>query len=91
MPRMPRVEIYTIPGCGYCIRAKRLLESKNVDYEEYDVTREPDALDRMHAATTGRTFPQIFIDDESVGGCDELHDLDRSGDLDKKLTKDSRS
>lgn len=87
MPRMPRVEIYTIPGCGYCYRAKGLLESKNVEYTEHDVTREPGALERMHGATTGRTFPQIFIDGESIGGCDDLHDLDRRGDLDRKLAK----
>ncbi len=88
MLRMPRVEIYIIPGCGYCARAKGLLDSKDIAYTEHDVTREPDALDRMHAATAGRTFPQIFIDGESVGGSDDLHDLDRSGDLDRKLTKD---
>ena len=84
---MPRVEIYTIPGCGYCHRAKRLLESKDVEYVEHDVTSDPAALPRMHAATTGRTFPQIFIDGESVGGCDDLHDLDLSGELDRKLAE----
>jgi glutaredoxin 3 len=86
---MPRVEIYTIPGCGYCYRAKRLLESKDVAYVEHDVTRDRDAIRRMHAATTGRTFPQIFIDGTSVGGCDDLHDLDRAGELDRMLTQDS--
>jgi glutaredoxin 3 len=87
---MPRVEIYTIAGCGYCYRAKRLLDSKDIAYVEHDVTREPAARDRMRAGATGSTFPQIFIDGEGIGGCDELHDLDRSGDLDRKLAKPTK-
>ena len=82
---MARVEIYTIPGCGYCIRAKRLLDQKNVEYVEHDVTRDTGALDRMHTTVTGRTFPQILIDGREVGGCDDLQDLDYAGKLDRML------
>ena len=82
---MARVEIYTIPGCGYCSRAKRLLDNKNVDYVEHDVSREPGALEKMHAAVSGRSFPQIVIDGREIGGCDDLHDLDYQGVLDEML------
>ena len=79
---MALVEIYTIPGCGYCSRAKQLLETKNVEYVEHDVSRDAGALERMHAIVGGRTFPQILIDGREIGGCDELHDLEYQGELD---------
>jgi glutaredoxin 3 len=82
----PKVEIYTKMYCGYCHRAKRLLDSKGISYEEFDITlggpkreemlaRKPDAM----------TVPQIFIDDRAIGGSDELHALDRAGKLDPLL------
>lgn len=82
----PKVEIYTKMYCGYCHRAKRLLDGKGVEYEEFDITlggpkreemlaRKPDAM----------TVPQIFIDDQAIGGSDELHALDRAGKLDPLL------
>jgi glutaredoxin 3 len=83
---MPKVEIYTQWGCGYCVRAKALLDRKGVVYEEYDITmggpRRQEMVDRVPGA---RTVPQILIGGQPVGGCDELHELDADGQLDSLL------
>lgn len=79
---MQTVEIYTSNTCGFCVAAKRLLKSKGVQFTEYNVGR--DAAKRqemMRRANGGRTVPQIFIGDNHVGGCDELHALERAGKL----------
>ena len=82
---MPKVVIYTTAWCPYCIRAKNLLEHKGVDYEESPVDGKP-ALRSEMAAKAGRTsVPQIWIGDAHVGGCDELHALERAGRLDALL------
>ncbi len=82
----PKVEIYTKMSCGFCHRAKRLLDSKGVDYEEYDITlggpKRQEMVDRKPDA---RTVPQIFIDDKHIGGSDELAMLEREGRLDSLL------
>jgi glutaredoxin 3 len=82
----PKVEIYTKWGCPYCVRAKALLDGKGVGYEEYDITlggpKKAEMLERVPGA---RTVPQILIDGEAVGGCDDLQALDRAGKLDPKL------
>ena len=83
---MARVEIYTKAFCGYCSRAKRLLDGKGVDYEEYDITLGGPKRAEMLQRTHGRsTVPQIFIGDRHVGGSDDLHELERSGRLDPLL------
>lgn len=83
---MAKVEIYTSPFCGYCHAAKRLLNKKGVDFTEIDVMQNPDRKPEMiQRANGGRTVPQIFIDGTHVGGCDELHALDRGGKLDLLL------
>lgn len=83
---MPRIEIYTTPWCPYCIAAKRLLETKGVPYEETDVSADPAMRAAMMQRAKGRhTVPQIFIDGRHIGGCDELHALDRAGKLDPLL------
>ncbi|HYD99625.1 MAG TPA: glutaredoxin 3 [Alphaproteobacteria bacterium] len=83
---MAQVEIYTSPFCGYCARAKRLLEQKGVQYREYDVMAEPQLRSQMvERANGGRTVPQIFIDGRHVGGCDDIHALDAAGKLDPLL------
>ena len=83
---MKPVEIYTSPICGFCVRAKRLLDAKGVAYVEHDVFAEAGARSEMIRRADGRrTVPQIFIDGEGVGGCDELHALERSGRLDAML------
>ncbi|MCE7030334.1 glutaredoxin 3 [Jiella avicenniae] len=83
---MAEVTIYTRQFCGYCARAKQLLETKGVAYEEKDATSSPDLRAEMRQrANGGSTFPQIFVGDTHVGGCDELYALDRAGKLDPLL------
>lgn len=83
---MPSVEIYTSPLCGYCFAAKRLLDSRRVAYVEFDVSSAPQHRREMIARADGRrTVPQVFIDGHGIGGCDELHALARSGELDRLL------
>ncbi len=83
---MAKVEIYTTPLCGYCARAKSLLERKGVSYEETDITMVAGARDKMIERANGlRTVPQIFIDGKHVGGSDDLHTLERNGQLDPLL------
>jgi glutaredoxin 3 len=83
---MASVVIYTREFCGYCARAKALLEKKGVDFIEHNATYSPDMRQEMLGRSNGRsTFPQIFINEEHVGGCDELHALDRAGRLDPML------
>jgi len=84
---MQPVEIYTSPLCGFCHAAKRLLTQKGVSFSEVDVLANPDRKPEMiKRANGGRTVPQIFIGDIHVGGCDELHALERAGKLDALLT-----
>ncbi len=82
----PKVEIYTKMYCGFCHRAKRLLDEKGVDYAEYDITlggeRKKEMLARKPDAFT---VPQIFIDDRAIGGSDDLAALEREGKLDGLL------
>ncbi|MBB3313755.1 glutaredoxin 3 [Rhizobium sp. BK196] len=83
---MVPVAIYTRQFCGYCARAKSLLEEKGVDYVEYDATFSPELRQEMLGKSNGRTtFPQIFIGSTHVGGCDDLYALDRAGKLDPLL------
>ncbi len=80
------VEIYTRPGCGYCSAAKSLLARKNAIFTEFDVARNPSWRQEMYdRAGHGSTFPQIFIGQTHVGGCDDLYALDRDGKLDTLL------
>jgi glutaredoxin 3 len=83
---MAEVVIYTRQLCGYCARAKSLLESKGVSFTEHDATFSQELRQEMIGKANGRTtFPQIFIDGRHVGGCDDLHALDRDGKLDSLL------
>jgi glutaredoxin 3 len=83
---MVRVEVYSTLFCPYCARAKSLLEKKGVDYVTIDVIEDTSKRDEMVERSGGRqTVPQIFINGESIGGCDELYALDRAGQLDAKL------
>lgn len=80
------VEIYTRPGCGYCSAAKSLLARKNAAFTEFDVAVDPNwRAEMVQRANGGATFPQIFIDKQHVGGCDDLYSLDREGKLDGLL------
>lgn len=80
---MSNIEIYTRPGCGYCTHAKRLLTSKGLTFSEYDVYREPERLNEMRSRTKGRTYPQLFINEVSMGGFEELLILEQLNRLPK--------
>nr|WP_319248807.1 glutaredoxin 3 [uncultured Celeribacter sp.] len=83
---MQPVTLYTTPICPFCVAAKRLLDSKGVSYTDIDVMASPERRQEMMQKAHGRhTVPQIFIGDTHVGGCDELHALDRAGKLDPLL------
>jgi glutaredoxin 3 len=82
---MQPVRIYTIRGCPFCVRAKSLLDSKRVSYREIDVSTDPRQRAGICAQTMHRTFPQIFIGESFIGGCDELFALQRAGKLDTAL------
>ena len=83
---MPKIEIYTTPTCPFCVRAKALLRDKNAPFTEIDVARDPDLRAAMTQRSGGRrTVPQIFINEQHIGGCDELMSLDRAGKLDQLL------
>ena len=80
------VEIFTRPGCGYCTAAKALLARKNVSFTEYDVSIDSSwRAEMISRSNGGRTYPQIFIDQVHVGGCDDLYELDDAGKLDDLL------
>ena len=80
------IEIYTRPGCGYCSAAKSLLMRKKAAFSEHDVAVDPAFRQEMwNRAGAGATFPQIFIGEIHVGGCEELYALDREGKLDSLL------
>lgn len=83
---MQPVTLYTTPICPYCIATKRLLDTKGVTYTDINVMAEPNRRAEMMQKAHGRhTVPQIFIGDTHVGGCDELHALERAGKLDPLL------
>ncbi len=81
-----QVEIYTKWGCPYCVRAKALLDRKGVSYEEHDITMGGPKRAEMQERVPGAwTVPQILIDGQVVGGCDDLYALDGAGKLDALL------
>jgi glutaredoxin 3 len=81
----PQVTLYVSDWCPYCQRAKGLLTQRKVVFEEINVEDEPKFREEMVARSNRRTVPQIFIGDRHVGGCDELFELDRSGELDRLI------
>ncbi|WP_337842941.1 glutaredoxin 3 [Rheinheimera sp.] len=84
---MAHVTIYTKDYCPYCVRAKSLLSSKAVQFEEIQIDRQPERRPEMIERAKGRTtVPQIFIGDRHVGGCDDLVALDAAGGLDALLS-----
>ncbi len=82
---MTKIDIYTKPYCPYCERAKSLLDSKGADYNEIVASNDPDRRAEMHTRSGRFTYPQIFIDDLHVGGCDDLMALESRGRLDPLL------
>ena len=84
---MKKVIIYSGETCPHCSAAKALLKSKNAEYEEIDIWKDPAKAKEMLQKTNGaRTIPQIFIGDHHVGGNDQLQEANRNGELDKLLT-----
>ena len=82
----PKVEMYTWRTCPFCIRAKELLKTKGVEFVEYKVDGDETARAQMARRANGRrSVPQIFINDQHVGGCDDLYELDWQGKLDQML------
>ena len=83
---MPNIEIYTTTICPFCHAAKKLLDDKGAVFSEISLSKEPELRDAMIArANGGRTVPQIFIDGNHIGGCDDLYALDASGGLEPLL------
>ncbi len=83
---MASVEIYTKFGCPYCYRAKALLDQKGAAFTEYDVTMGgPKRAEMVERAPGSTTVPQIFINGQHIGGCDDIHALDARGGLDPLL------
>jgi glutaredoxin 3 len=82
----PTVEIYIWTTCPFCIKAKKLLDSKGVQYTEYNLDGDEAGRSKMAERTGGRkSVPQIFIDGNYIGGCDDVHALDRAGKLEPML------
>ena len=79
------IRIYSTAHCPFCDRAKNLLDRKNIEYEVVDLTSDPEELKKLKERTGMRTVPQIFIDNELIGGFQELSTLEESGELDSKL------
>ena len=82
---MARVRIYTTRWCGYCVRAKALLDGRGIAYEEISLDDDPAFRARLQELTGAWTVPQILVDDRPVGGYTELWRLDRDGRLDELL------
>lgn len=86
------ITIYTTQVCPYCVRAKELLKRKNLSYHEIKVDQDPEQREIMLQKSNGRrTVPQIFLNDHHVGGCDDLYQLEQSGELDRLLEQLSQS
>jgi glutaredoxin 3 len=84
---MPKIEIYTQAWCPFCERAVHLLSTKKVEFQEIDAPHGSSAREDARRRSGGRTtMPQIFIDGQHIGGCDDLVALDRSGKLDPLLS-----
>jgi glutaredoxin 3 len=82
---MPDVVIYSTRFCPYCVRARMLLDNKNVTYTDIRIDEQPERRAEMEQRSQRSSVPQIFIGDEHVGGCDDLFALEAGGELDRKL------
>jgi len=83
---MAKVQVYTTPYCAFCVRAKMLLERRGVEFEEIDVSGDPELRTKLVEMSGGRrTVPQIFVNDAIIGGYEELMALDDAGKLDDLL------
>ena len=78
---MPHIEVYSTPNCPFCVSAKALLKSKNLSFQEIDVSDDSESLQKMVKLSGLRTVPQIFINNQSIGGFDELSKMNADGGL----------
>ena len=78
---MPYIEVYSTPNCPFCVSAKALLKSKNLSFQEIDVSNDSESLQKMVKLSGLRTVPQIFINNQSIGGFDELSKMNADGGL----------
>ena len=84
--KMKPVTIYTTPICGYCHRAKKLLNKKGIKFTEINVMLDPSRrAEMMKRSNGGRTVPQIFFGDDHIGGCDDLFELEFDGEIEARL------
>ncbi len=84
---MANITIYARSWCSFCHHAKRLLDGKGISYQEIDIEEQPEKRDEMITLSGRTSVPQIFINQQSVGGCDDLYALHSSGDLDRLLNE----
>lgn len=84
---MAKIEIYTTPFCGYCARAKSLLDHKGASYDEMDVMMDDKKRSEMRERSRRSTVPQIFINGQHIGGSDDLATLEQAGKLDALLAQ----
>ena len=82
---MAHVTIYTRPFCGYCARALKLLNDKGIEFTEIEAGFDPDKRREMMDRSGRSTFPQVFVGDRHIGGCDDMMALERAGKLDPLL------
>ena len=82
---MPRITVYTTDACSFCLRVKALLSSRGVDYEEVNLSRDPDGRTELVRRTGMMSFPQVLVGDELVGGYQETQAAAASGRLDELL------
>lgn len=82
---MQTVTIYSTATCPYCVRAKQLLDKKGVEYTEIRVDEDPKQREIMMEKSKRQSVPQIFINNQPIGGCDELYALHKTGELDNLL------
>jgi glutaredoxin 3 len=88
---MAKVTMYTTPWCGYCSAARKLLQAKNIEFEDIDVGMDAGLRREMTDKSGGTSVPQIFINDEPIGGYDDMAALDKQGKLDQLLSQDAPS
>ncbi|MGO1367767.1 MAG: glutaredoxin 3 [Senegalia sp. (in: firmicutes)] len=77
------VKIYTTSTCPFCLRAKRLMDNKGVEYEEIEISNNMEKLEELKKETNSSTVPQIFVDNKFIGGCDEIVALHKKGEFDQ--------
>jgi len=87
---MKSVLMYSTPSCPYCIKAKKLLNFKNIAFEDINVEDNPKLRAIMQERSGRKSVPQIFIADQAIGGCDDLYALDEAGQLDKLLNEEEK-